>query len=222
MPLSPNIDPHNAHEPPVEVPDSNVLEKLAAACSDEIAKKKLRELLTGKEKPTKWSHKSRAPYYKERFALWIKSIFDSMIQDGKDRLFRYDKFPDTKPNTILNKISQAKCFLLKYMDPDGTYARFCDCISFPKEYGVGIWIKIHKDIANQEAMIPDVFEEKSYNWHDQVNDFMDNGPEGELFHLTGLGLSKDDLQQLYLEIGGLQNVILHATSSEIKLIKTKQ
>lgn len=75
------------------------------------------------EKPKANYVKTRAPYYKHKYALQLKTLLDQMIVDGQDRVLLYKDYPNLTKTSLYNRINQSFQYVVNEMDaPDKTYS----------------------------------------------------------------------------------------------------
>jgi hypothetical protein len=213
MPISSNIEP----DPKAEVRKA-ALELLR---NDESLR---RLFLEEKRKPSEWSKRTNAPYYRERFALELKHIIDEMIieqANGEftDRQFFYSDFPTQSQTSLYLKINQSKLYLLDNLDFEGKYARFFEGVSISRERGKGIRIGYNRDMT-AVGILPSAHKvnEKSadvISWKDRMQDFLDNSEPGQELELKRLSLTNDEVQELNYQLGEIVSILFKVTNNRI-------
>lgn len=199
-----------------------------------ITNAKINALLRENEytiKPDKWSKKSNAPYYRERYALQIKQVFDTMIKDFEngiyeERVFYYKDTPELSKNTLYLKINQAKLYLLDKLDADGRYRHFDSLIKIKKEANLGVKIT-YKDgvlVADEDGKsiqnpinVVNFIEKKSAI--DMIDAWLDKATPGDKLHLKKLFLPDDELYKIKSMIAGLDDIAASITQNDIHLVK---
>ena len=227
MPRSDAFQPDTT-APPQEVTTKEVLDAFTNVVSSPKNRAALRKALVH-NKPSHWSARSNAPYYREVFAQLAQKILDRIIQNGRPQIYYYKDFPTTSPNTIYMRFNQGKQYLLDHMDPDGRYSSICQAISIDRRRGVGIVIALRKDIldierqkGNLDMLMPkELSTVNAIEWRDKMERWIEEGNPLVPFHIDGLALSPEDIEALNLELNALPNVCANITPNSIKLVKTE-
>jgi len=179
-----------------------------------------------RNRPVGWSRRSNAPYYKEVYALGLKVQIDSMLSDRKDRIFRYDQFPQHSKETLYLRINQALRYLLDNLDDaNKTYAKWNEMVAVTRERGLGIRISYRPEFRESGlgTFVSVPVESKSTVplWKQRVDDYLEDGIAGDKpLHLTGLCLTSEQLVDLKTSLKGLSGVMSSVDAHEIKIIKT--
>lgn len=180
------------------------------------------------KRPTNWSRKSNAPYYKERYALQLRSVLDEMIQEHYKNIhttrYFYYKEANLSKNSMYLMIRQSLMFLLDQMDPDRVYKRFSELIKIEKEE-TGIRISYCDDIEqladsplNKVVVIEDQTEQE-ITVQARIEEFLENAKPGEKFELTRLQLDNEIVENLRLSVSQLKDIVASITRTNIRLIK---
>jgi len=177
-------------------------------------------------KPDHWSSKSNAPYYREQWAKVAQITLDRMISSGKNQVFYYSDFPESSPNTIYNRFTQGKQYLMDHMDSDGKYKSLNQIIFVKRKRGVGLIISLRKDLleieeskGNLDRFLPKEICESTDEWRDRMEEWIDHGNPNVPFVLSNIALSPDEIEALRLELNDLPNVAANITNNSIKLVK---
>lgn len=179
-----------------------------------------------RNRPVGWSRRSNAPYYREAYALALKGQIDAMLKDRKDRVFRYDQFPQHSKETLYLRINQALRYLLDFLDDETkTYSKWNEMVAITRERGLGIRISYRSEFRESGlgAFVAVPVDQKSSApiWKQKVDDYLENAsPADKPLHITGLCLTVEQLADLKTSMKGLDDVMFSATAQEIKIIKT--
>ena len=106
------------------------------------------------ERPLTWSKRANVPYYKARYALEIKHIFDEMILAAEDgdkepRIIKYVDYPEVSHTTLYLKINQSLLYLLEKMDEAGIYSNFRQLVQISRVRSVGIKFSLVHALDNK-------------------------------------------------------------------------
>lgn len=173
-----------------------------------------------KKKPLGWARKSYATYYSKHYAEWIKKDIDGLMLDRAPRIYRYSAWPRVSARSLYLRINQALRFLLDNLDPDSTYANFMSQVRIKQILQVGVSMALDEVV---EGNVPhaEVFiaESDAPKWKQQMEIYLDAESDGTPFHKDNLALTPAMIQQVELELSGLENIIWSVTSKEIKIMK---
>lgn len=199
------------------IPPNKILDELKNLLNNPLLKE-----LTNRKKPQGYSKRSNTPYYKIKFALEAKSILDEMLDKGKDKDIRYDDHREYSRNTIYLRFTQGLAFLLDNLDPDDKYKIFMDFVAVTKERNIGIRLSMHgehtakrKSLRATDVLTP----EELMSWRHQVEDFLENAPEGAEFTKKGLCLTHSEIEALKSSLSPLTNIGANITSTTVTLRK---
>lgn len=177
-------------------------------------------------KPIGWSRKSNAPYYKEEYALQLRTTLDQMILDSQDVVYSYEdylKHYGIARETLYLRINQSIRFLLDNLDPDKRYARLLDRVQINRERGVGVTIKFIPEFrSGQSDFKPRVVEpvEQKAKWQKDMETWLEESDPGdEPFYKDKLALSPEEITSLKIQLKSLSNVLSSVTVHTIKLVK---
>jgi hypothetical protein len=184
--------------------------------------------LVVKKKPAGWSRRSYATYYKKRYAEWLKRDIDAMMIDRQPVIYRKDLWPNVSMHSLYLRVNQALRYLLdpeNNMDPDGKYKKFMEEIHIGfvpkgKSSKIGVAMMFDEVLEGNEPKAEKfVGEEDMPKWKMELDEWLESGSNTEPFHRSGLILTPEVIEQLKLELDGLENVIASITSRDIKIIK---
>jgi hypothetical protein len=175
-----------------------------------------------RKRPVGWSRKSNAPYYNERYARWLKKDIDAMIVDRRSRVYRYDVFKDSTPNTLYTRINQALLFLCEKMDDtNGTYKKFKSEIKVERERGVGVTITFAETLdvdARASIFIPNTDKPK---WMMKLDAWLESTDVTlPPFYQGQLALTPEMITELETQLGEIEGILFNVSAEEIKVIKT--
>lgn len=218
--MSPDSIPPTEHKAQV----ADIVRELKKELADSTAKPK------AVTKPSGWGRQVVSPYYREKFALEVKGVIDSMSEDGEDRIYYYEKFSKQplkfSPDTLYTYVYQALRFL-KNEDIHGIdkeyYAKLLDRIVTKREKGVGVRLSFHTDIpAAYVDIAPDVVEKKSsvQRLRDQVEEWMGHAALDDRLEVTRLALSPLEIDELKEMLAGTESWL--AASITTKYIKLQK
>lgn len=178
--------------------------------------------LVVKKRPSGWSRRSYATYYKLVYAEWLLKDIDAMIADRKPRVYRYADFPKITPSSLYLRINQALMYILdpeNNLDPDNKYAKFRQQISIKRTANVGIEIAFDEIFEIERGADICLGSQDTPKWKKKMDEYLE-GDDLNPFHQTGLVLTDSEIAQIELELSGLENVLYSVTSKEIKIIKS--
>lgn len=177
-------------------------------------------------KPSGWSRRSNAPYYRRQYGLEIKEVFDRMIKDQLDSCYDFATFEAKGINrsTLYIRINQSIRYLLDHLDDiNHTYARFREMIRIERERGVGVMIRFAPEFRGgnindfkPREIIP---KDKVPSWKEEMLEYMENGTVGEPFFVDKLALTNEEVTDLKTSLIGLKNILSSITSHSVKLVK---
>lgn len=207
--------------------EQSISSQLKKIFHDPIVKKKVIEAVTRDEnKPIGWGRHSRAPYYKEAFALNLKKAIDGMIESGQDILYDYAFFRDNwgmSKNTVYLMVNQSQRYLLERLDPDRKYAVFFETAKITIIRGAGVAIRFNREYlaAHIEDFKPRHVEPEveGPKWKQDMADFLENAKPGEHYKQDRLCLSDAERQELEIMLGGLSGIIASITCGSVKIVK---
>lgn len=181
--------------------------------------------LVVRKKPPGWGKRSQAPYYKERFGLEMKDVFDSMMSDRQDRVYSLEKFPNMSVQSIYLRVNQSVRYLLEMLDsPEKKYGRFYEMLSITRERGLGVRISIipefrDADVSNFKPTVV-IPKEQNPQWRQAVDDYLENAQIGDNpLHIENLALTADEIKDLKVSFAQLKGIIYSVTSYHIKIVK---
>ena len=179
-------------------------------------------------RPPNWSTNSRAGYYEEKYALWLKKDLDHMILAPKSQICLYTcaKYHLTR-RSLQNRIMQAWSYLIDFLDENKKYADLRTQIRVGK-HDEGICLEWKKDrgiVKADSVLEPEFREEKIAQeapWRIAVDNFLENAKENDKLdirvHITQEQV--DWLTDQYL-VGMEDTMVWTITKGRIYLIKNK-
>lgn len=179
--------------------------------------KQNRELIT----PTKWSAASNATYFREKYALELQPVLDAMMDDRKNRIFRYSNYRSMQPSSLRMRIDQAWRYLSTFKDPEGKYKAFRKEVDIRRgENGIvvtiieeGVIDPMKADLLSNSDLV------KSGDWKDELDKFLGDAPEGDKLVLRNIDLHEDDRAYLETTLHGLDNVMYSYDEKRLTVLK---
>jgi len=178
--------------------------------------------LVVKKRPSGWSRRSYATYYKLVYAEWLLKDIDAMIADRKRRVYRYADFPKISPSSLYLRINQALMYILDSengLDPDYKYAKFRQQVSIKRIAREGIVLEFDEIFEIERGADICVGSHDTPKWKKKMDEYLE-GDDINPFHQQGLVLTEDEIAQIELELSGLENILYSVSSKEIKIIKS--
>lgn len=187
-----------------------------------------KEIFEEQKKPTAWSNRSNAPYYKERYAIQLQTILDVMMEEYSkgiidSRMFKYKDF-NLKKSSLYLMINQAKLFLIDNMDNDNRYRKFLDNIKVKQEQE-GVVLRYCKDIINDTKISLDratpiqTLTEQQISIQTKVEEFLQNAKAGDKLELKNLSLDDDMIEALESSVNQLEDIVASISRTNLRLIK---
>lgn len=170
--------------------------------------------------PKGWSKRSVAPYYTARYAKWIQSTLDLMLEDKKkeDKKF-YCKDFRLASKTLRAKIEQGWLYLIKHaptQEERDKYEKLRYQVSIGKDGGA---IRLH---WKNELPMPVSIEKRGQHWREDFEDYLDSAKDNEKFSLVGVGLIEEDIEWIKEQLADLPDYhIVELNENVIKLFKAK-
>lgn len=187
-----------------------------------------KEIFEEQKKPTAWSNRSNAPYYKERYAIQLQTILDVMMEEYSkgiidSRMFKYKDF-NLKKSSLYLMINQAKLFLIDNMDNDNRYRKFLDNVKVKQEQE-GVVLRYCKDIINDTKISIDratpiqTLTEQQISIQVKVEEFLQNAKAGDKLELKNLSLDDDMIEALESSVNQLEDIVASISRTNLRLIK---
>ena len=187
---------------------------------DPIVTKKVVDVITQDDsKPIGWGRRSRAPYYKEAFALNLKKAIDGMIESQQDVVYDYKYFRDNwglSKNTVYLMVNQSQRYLLERMDPDKKYERFFETAKVTVVHGAGVAIRFNREHIASRPVEP---EAEGPKWKQEMDEFLENAQPGETYKQEKLCLSDTERQELEIMLAGVSGIMCSITAGSVKIVK---
>lgn len=135
------------------------------------------------------------PYYKEKYALRIKTILDHIRETGEPMLIPVG---DSSFNTLRNMFNQALKFLMENMDEDGKYheLRTKLKVSENKNRGITISPRREKDILTGYPI---------KEWKEDFLNFLENAEPRDAFKRIGIPINLEDISWIEKQLEPLEN-----------------
>lgn len=181
-------------------------------------------------RPINYKKSSVLPYYKKKYADWIKLSVDKVIETKQDAVLLYDDYPECSKTTLQSRAFQAFDFLYMNMDtPDLKYSEAKKNIQIQKNPR-GLILHYVTDVGLTRVAKPIEFGgDRFIKLKDAVYKFMQEEPEGTKFERKDLQLSEEeqeyfqtlvaDIPSLRLKIDVQSLVLFKLTPSQIELLK---
>jgi hypothetical protein len=175
-------------------------------------------------KPSGWSRRSNATYYREAYALQMKATIDAMWEDRQDRFYSYETWKHMSHNSVYLRINQSIRYLVDNLDPEHKYARFMQMVSITRERNKGVKITFNEEYrfadTSSFSPAPVIPQSETPKWKQKIETWLEESEPGDKpFILEGLMLSAEEVRELKLQFAGLKNVGASISASTIRLIK---
>lgn len=201
-------------------------ERLAGVFKDPVQAAKIANVLVPSKRPDGWSKFTNAPYFKEVYALEMKSTLDTVVEQKQDVIYDYATFESMgmSKSTVYLRVNQSLLYLLKYLDPDGKYANIRhNMIQITKERGVGVRISLlpqYREGFTAEfqprAVIP---QSEMPLWRKKMEHFLENAQPGASFYKEGLALTPEEIKELNDSFMNVSGFIVNITSFSVKIVR---
>ena len=203
--------------------DEKIKERLNGIFSSPAIASKVVNLVVH-NRPAGWSRKSNAPYYKEKYALQLKSEIDKMIESGKPLCFRYSVWctEETRMSkqTLYNRINQSIRYLIEQLDIDRYYAKWYESVEIERERSIGISIYFIVGLSGTEQFKAELIEPKENApiWKREMDAWLESD-NIRPFCKEGLALTEQEVIDLSVELDTLSGIKASVTSSSVKIIR---
>lgn len=168
-------------------------------------------------KPPNYSRRSNASYYKEKYALELKSVLDAMALDRESREYKYKDSKMTR-NSLYIRVNYSLRYLLDFLDPDGTYKKLSEEIKIHRD-STGVKLEFINAPGEEFKPTRILDAEGKKTFQEILDDWLENSPEGAVFQQDKLSLSDEEVLNLKATLGVLDNVAANISQDSIKLIK---
>jgi len=197
------------------------------AFSNPSVAQKLVNLVTS-NKPSGWSHKSNAPYFKRIYGAEIKEYIDKMMVDKQSIVYRYFVWCTDEtgiaPTTLYNRINQSIRYLIENMDtPDHKYGQWYETVNISRQHDVGVIIAYIPGFGNAgevqlkaESIAP---KSSAPVWMRKMDEWIEDNDNLEPFVKEGLGLSQQEIVNIKVKLAPLKNIQHSITESYVRLIR---
>jgi hypothetical protein len=164
-------------------------------------------------------NRNAMPYYKPRFARMVQITIDKMLEDKKNRVFRYEDFKYNTESTLYNKIYQGFLYLVDNLDSNLKYAKARDDITIFKGKD-GIRLEIIDVCLEKELSVPiDEGPVNKREWKAKLQDFIDNSQENQKLQIKNVSLTKEEMEECEMMLAGLeQSFISRISGTEILVL----
>lgn len=179
------------------------------------------------KRPPNASKLSNFSYYRPMFGLEAKIILDEMIEDKRDREWKYCDYPNLKASSLYMRAYQSLSFLIKEMDfpttehPEGHYAFHRQMLVMTKEK-TGIRLSWIRDRLEGKAFKPSIVEDrdKISEWKEQIELFLADSTK-DILHLKNLSLTIEQINELKATLDTIKTLMSVVGEKEIKIVKDK-
>lgn len=172
-----------------------------------------------RKKPVGWGRHSYSSYFREEYALWVKTILDAMCEDKKPRVLRYDQWKNSSPNTVYLRVNQSWHYLREYLDPDHKYEKLLTKIKVERVRGVGVtlaFVETAVDMPLGEVYVP---KSDSKKWQKELDAYLNDDTITKPLHISNLILTPEEVAKLKTELEDLTTIQFSVNHREIKVIK---
>lgn len=221
-------------EEPQQDGESNQLDPDKVRETNSTLEKLLREVLHSEEfqkhlasvshykRPANTSKAGNYSYYKPVYALQVKSVIDLMLQDKKDREWKFADFPNMRPKTLKLRVWQGIRYLIDCLDtPDKTYAKFWE-VTVIETTRTGIRLGFVQDLLEDRGFKPQVvtMEYKMQQWKVELDKFL-NDRKKRVLKLKQLSLTNEEIAYLNESIGGVTGLYVFIPENGSEIIVRK-
>lgn len=173
-----------------------------------------------RKSPSEWA--SRPPYYREKFAIEVKVLLDTMVKDNLDMLIPWKSARLSRASLYI-KVTQAMSYLCDNMDtPDGFYNSLRAKVRITREQS-GMRLSLSRTRLN--SYLPSVRKAAKagelVQWRDSAISFIENGAVGDALHLQHLVLLPEDVAMLQGMLEGNDSFKFKVTESEILIARVQ-
>ena len=215
--------------------DKQLRDRISEIFPSKDIQAKIVDLVVAK-RPTGVSRKCHYPYYKEFYANQIKNEIDKMIQNKSSIIYRYSTFCEGdgafSRQTLYLRVNHSIRYLLDNMDtPDKRYATWKKIVNITRDNKRGgVVIEFIPEFRGGESDKPftgdqvtsDAIVPKTAGmpkWTVDMNNYLEDEDATKPFHVEGLALSPEEIFNLKVSLGELNNIMFSVTSSTLKIIK---
>lgn len=161
-------------------------------------------------------------YFREEFGLEMRVVLDRMQETGKNMEWKYADYPEYKPKTLHERISQSLRYLLTYLDPDGKYNRMRQLIVIDtKSSPQGIMLCWLRDKLQGKPFTPVEVDPSvaldNYKMH--ITTFLEDS-DRKILQLKDLYLTDEEVELIKNSMIGTEKFCVSViTNKEIKIVK---
>lgn len=170
-----------------------------------------------RKKPHGWGRRSYATYYRPEYGEWLRKELQPILDTGEPQVFRLTG--RYTMNSLYLLINQAFTYLREEVIDKDKWIELWEKVKVEKHKGVGVIISIKeppKDLPTGENFVPKT---ETPKWRRELNDYL-SGDEIRPFHKDRLVLTNEEVNQIKIELDGLENIQFSINNKEIKIIKT--
>ena len=165
---------------------------------------------------------SRMPYYKRRYASELQLTIDAILNDKKNRIYRYEDFPGISKTTLYLKISQAFLYLVDLMDtPDKKYT-MASCLITVRKNSDGVLLEYSPDLKQPKLALSSTLRTSKgrREWKTELTDFIENASINSKLVIKDISLTPEEEQEAKMMLFGFEsNFLFKISGTEIILIR---
>jgi len=173
-----------------------------------------------RDRPAGQSKSTIQPYYKERFALEMKSIIETVEQMGQDAIILYADYPDLSKLSVYLRVNQGFRFLVDNLDfdPPNRFRALKDKLKITREKA-GIRISFTRLTTDKPLTAKKVIaKEDNLAWQDKLEEFLGNSKPGDTFEQNDLSLTQEQIDTLEISMSQLENFLCKISPTNIKIL----
>lgn len=179
-------------------------------------------------RPPNWSSSSRAGYYMEKYAVWLKKDLDMLLTRPKTQVCIYKcSTYHLSRRSLQNRIMQAWNYLIDYLDENKKYAdlRTQVMVELHSE-GVALSWKKEKGLVVEGSILAPEFREEKIDqeapWKIAIDNFLENAKENDKMDIR-VNITQEDVDWLTNEylVGMADTMVWTIGKRRIYLIKNK-
>ncbi len=164
-------------------------------------------------------------YYSKPYATNVKPFVDKMMEDNEEQVFSPNAVgKKTTLNTLYVYLHRAMLYLCDHMDDEKkTYTEWRKTVMLRKDEEDNVVRLIPKGLRIGTVTQPSVKQNaaKDFNWKEQVDDYIENGPDNTQLKIDGLVLGDDDIGYIKSSLCGLSGFKCDVDNNHILIQKRK-
>jgi hypothetical protein len=189
---------------------------------------RLVDLLTS-DRPSGWSRRSNAPYYKKIYALEIKEAIDAMLLSGEEIIYYYSQWcagdNPVSAQTLYNRANQSIRFLVEPkngMDKDGIYARWYESVAVERVPRLGVRIRFIAGLSGTDGKKPELVSPREQKpiWHRKMTDWIEDMDNYDPFVKENLALSPEEVVEIKVLLSTVKGIQYSVDERHISIIRT--